>query len=72
MWNPHGDYGWMGDTLGGKFDFYYMVDTMVTDNILNAAKNSIPDDIMTQLETWYVKKIHDKVTDAGETNSSIA
>ena len=71
-WNAHGDYGWMGESLGGKFDFYYMVDTMVTDNILNGAKNSIPDDIMTQLQTWYVKQLHDKVTDAGETNSSIA
>ena len=50
-WNAHGDYGWMGESLGGKFDFYYMVDTMVTDNILNGAKNSIPDDIMTQLQS---------------------
>ena len=71
-WNAHGDYGWMRDSLAGKFDFYYMVDAMVTDGILNGAKNSIPDDIMTKLQTWYVQHLHDKVTDAGETNSSIA
>ena len=72
MWNAHGDYGWMGDTLGGKFNFYYMVDSMVTDGIIDATQTKIPDDIMDKLQTWYVQHIHDKVTDAGVPNSSIA
>ena len=65
LWNAHGDYGWMSDTLGGKFNFYYLVDAMVTDGILDAGKAKIPDDIMTKLQTWYVKYIHDKVTALG-------
>ena len=61
----------MSDTLGGKFNFYYLVGDMVTDNILDAGKTKIPDDIMTKLQTWYVKHIHDKVTDAGIPDSTI-
>ena len=44
---------------------------MVTDGILDAGKAKISEDIMTQLQTWYVKYIHDKVTDAGIPNSTI-
>ena len=63
----------MSDTLGGKFNFYYLVGDMimVTDNILDAGKTKIQDDIMTKLQTWYVKHIHDKVTDAGIPDSTI-
>ena len=71
VWNPNGDYGWMSDTLGGKFNFYYQVGDMVTDGILDAGRTKIPDDIMTKLQTWYVKHIHDKVTDAGIPDSTI-
>ena len=71
VWNPNNNYGWMSDTMGGKLNFYYLVGDIITDNILDAGKTKIPDDIMTQLQTWYVKHIHDKVTDAGITDSSI-
>ena len=72
MWNAHGDYGWISDSLGGKFNFYYLVDAMVTEGIIDAGKTKVPDDIMTKLQTWYVQHLHDKVTDAGEPNLSIA
>ena len=71
VWNPNGNYGWMSDTLGGKFNFYYRVADMVADGILDNGKTKIPDDIMTQLQTWYVKQIHDKVTAAGIADSTI-
>ena len=71
MWSPNDNYGWMSDTLGGKFNFYYQVGDMVTDGILDAGRTKIQDDIMVKLRTWYVKQIHDKVTDAGITNSTI-
>ena len=70
-WNPNDNYGWMSDTLGGKFNFYYLVADMVADGILDNGRTKIPDDIMTQLQTWYVQKIHDKVTAAGITDSTI-
>ena len=72
IWNPNDNYGWMSDTLGGKFNFYYLVGDMVTDGILDAGRTKIPDDIMTKLHTWYVKHIHDKITDAGISDSTIA
>ena len=66
MWNKHVDYGWMSDTLGEKFNFYYLADDMVTDGIfVDAAKDKIEDDTMDKLQTWYVKHIHDKVTVSG-------
>ena len=49
IWNPNDNYGWMSDTLGGKFNFYYLAGDMVTDGILDAGKAKIPEDIMTQL-----------------------
>ena len=72
MWNPNDNYGWMSDTLGGKFNFYYRVGDMVTDGILDAGRNKIQDDIMVKLRTWYIKQIHGKVTTAGITDSTIA
>ena len=71
MWNPNDNYGWMSDTLGGKFNFYYQVGNMVTDGILDAGRTKIQDDIMVKLQTWYVKQIHDKVINAGITDSTI-
>ena len=72
VWNKHGNYGWMSDTLGGKFNFYYLVETMVTDGIfVDAGKDKIVDDIMNKLQVWYVKQIHDKVTATGITTSTI-
>ena len=44
---------------------------MVTDGILDAGRTKIQDDIMVKLRTWYVKQIHDKVTDAGIPDSTI-
>ena len=71
MWNSNDNYGWMSDTLGGKFNFYYRVGDMVTDGILDAGRNAIQDDIMVKLRTWYIKQIHDKVTTTGITDSDI-
>ena len=51
IWNPNDNYGWMSDTLGGKFNFYYRVGDMVTDGILDAGRKKISDDIMTKLQT---------------------
>ena len=63
VWNKHGDYGWMSDTLGEKFNFYYLVANMVTDGIfIDAVKDKVADDIMVKLQAWYVEHIHDKVT----------
>ena len=44
---------------------------MVSNGILDNARKKIPEDIMTQLRTWYVKQIHDKVTAAGIADSTI-
>ena len=71
LWNPNDDYSWMSDSLGGKYNFYYRVGDMVTDGILDATRKKIPDDIMAKLRTWYVQHIHDKVTAAGVTDSTI-
>ena len=30
FWQQHNDFDWMGDTLGDKFNFYYLVDDMVS------------------------------------------
>ena len=72
LWNPNDDYSWMSDSLGGKYNFYYRVEDMVTDRILDNTRKKILEHIMTQLRTWYIKHIHDKVTDAGINNSTIA
>ena len=49
------NYGWMSDTLGGKFNLYYLAASVVTDKIfVDAAKDKIVDDIMDKLQTWYV------------------
>ena len=54
----------MSDTLGEKFNFYYLADTMVTDGLfVDNAKDKIVEDIINKQEKWYVKQIHDKVTD---------
>ena len=45
---------------------------MVTDGILDAGRKKISDDIMTQIQTWYIKQIHDKVTAAGISDSTIS
>ena len=56
----------MSDTLGEKFNFYYLVADMVIDGIfIDAAKDKIADDFMDKLHTWYVKHIHDKVNALG-------
>ena len=47
IWNKHGNYGWMSDTLGEKFNFYYFADDMVTDGLfVDAAKDKIEDNII--------------------------
>ena len=46
LWNPNDNYGWMSDTMGGKFNFYYRVGDMVTNGILDAGRKKIPDDII--------------------------
>ena len=71
IWNPNDNYGWMSDTMGGKFNFYYRVGDMVTNGILDAGRKKVPDDIMTHLQTWYIKQIHDRVTAAGIADSTI-
>ena len=55
-WQPHVGFGWMGDTLGDKFNFYYLVDTMVTDGLLtDINKNKVVEDIVDQIKIWYIK-----------------
>ena len=62
----------MSDTLGGKFNFYYLAETMVTDGIfVDAGKDKVVDNIVDKLQTWYIAKINDKVTDAGITTSTV-
>ena len=38
---------------------------------VNDAKDKVVEDIMDQLQKWYVKQIHNKVTEAGITTSTI-
>ena len=62
----------MGDTLGDKFNFYYLAETMVTDGIFtDVNKNMVVEDIVDQIKTWYIKQIHDKATEMGVTTSTI-
>ena len=47
-----------GDTLGNKFNFYYLAETMVTDVIFtDNTKTKVVKDIVDKVKTWYIKQI---------------
>ena len=71
-WNPHNNFGWMSDSLRYKFKFYYLAQKMVTDGIfVDSGKDKVVEDIVDKVKTWYIKQIHDKVTENGVASSTI-
>merc|ERR1711884_280420 len=69
LWNQHVDYGWMSDTLGDKFNFYYFVDDMLIDGIfVDIGKDKVVKNILDKLQMWYVKYIDNPPKDMEDSN----
>ena len=66
FWLTHHNFSWMHEMLNPKFNFYYIVEDMVTDGIfINDTMTKIKNNIYDKLKDWYTAKIHDKVKELG-------